>query len=34
LRKSVRFPVGAFPIVLQLSGVPTDTIKVGIRPAQ
>ena len=34
LRKSVRFPVGAFPIVLQLSGVPTDTIKVGIRPAR
>jgi hypothetical protein len=34
LRKSVRFPVGSFPIVLQLSGVTTDTIKVGIRPAQ
>ena len=32
--KSVRFPVVAFPIVLQLSGVPADTIKVGIRPAQ
>jgi hypothetical protein len=32
LRKSVRFPIGAFPTVLQLSGVPTDTIKVGIRP--
>lgn len=34
LRKSVRFPVGSFPIVLQLSGVSTDTIKIGIRPAQ
>jgi len=34
LRKSVRFPVGAFPIVLQVSGVPSDTIKIGIRPAQ
>jgi len=34
LRKSVRFPVGAFPIVLQLSGIPQDTIKIGIRPAQ
>jgi hypothetical protein len=34
LRKSVRFPVGSFPIVLQLSGVPADTIKIGIRPAQ
>jgi hypothetical protein len=34
LRKSVRFPVGAFPIVLQVSGVPADTIKIGIRPAQ
>ena len=34
LSKSVRFPVGAFPIALQLSGVPTDTIKVGIRPAR
>jgi hypothetical protein len=34
LRKSLRFPVGAFPIVLQVSGVPSDTIKIGIRPAQ
>ena len=34
LRKSVRFPVGAFPVVLQLSGIPQDTIKIGIRPAQ
>ena len=34
LRKSVRFPVGAFPIVLQVSGVPADTIKIGIRPAK
>jgi hypothetical protein len=34
LRKSVRFPVGAFPVVLQLSGIPHDTIKIGIRPAQ
>lgn len=34
VRKSVRFPVGAFPIVLQVSGVPADTIKIGIRPAQ
>ncbi len=34
VRKSVRFPVGSFPIVLQLSGVSTDTIRVGIRPAQ
>jgi hypothetical protein len=34
VRKSVRFPVGPFPIVLQVSGVPTDTIKIGIRPAR
>lgn len=34
VRKSVRFPVGEFPTVLQLSGVPADTIKIGIRPAQ
>ncbi len=34
LRKSLRFPVGSFPIVLQLSGVAADTIKIGIRPAQ
>ena len=34
LRKSLRFHVGAFPIVLQVSGVPADTIKIGIRPAQ
>ena len=26
VRKSVRFPVGSFPIVLQLSGVPVDLI--------
>jgi hypothetical protein len=34
LRKSVRFTVGAAPTVLQLSGVPADTIKVAIRPAE
>ena len=34
LRKSVRFPIGSFPIMLQLSGVSTDTIKIGIRPAR
>jgi hypothetical protein len=34
VRKSVRFPVGEFPTVLQVSGAPADTIKIGIRPAQ
>jgi len=34
VRKSVRFPVGSFPIVLQLSGVPATTIKIGIRPVR
>jgi hypothetical protein len=34
VRKSVRFPVGEFSTVLQVSGVPADTIKIGIRRAQ
>ena len=34
LRKSVRFTVGTAPTVLQLSGVPADTIKVAIRPVE
>ena len=34
VRKSVRFPVGEFPTVLQVSGAPADTIKIGIRPAR
>jgi hypothetical protein len=34
VRKSVRFPVGEFPTVLQVRGTPADTIKIGIRPAQ
>jgi hypothetical protein len=34
LRKSVRFSIGASPLVLQVSGVPVDTIKVAIRPAE
>lgn len=31
IRKSVRFNIGAGPFSLQLSGVPSDTIKVTIR---
>jgi hypothetical protein len=32
LRKSVRFKLAAAPVVLQLSGVPAETIKVAISP--
>ena len=32
LRKSVRFNLGAAPVVLQMSGVPAETIKVAISP--
>jgi hypothetical protein len=34
LRKSVRFSVGTAPTMLQLSGVPADTLKVAIRLAE
>jgi hypothetical protein len=34
LRKSVRFMLGAAPVVLQVSNAVTDTIKVGIRPVE
>jgi hypothetical protein len=34
LRKSVRFNVGAEPTALQISGAPTDSIKVAIRPVE
>jgi len=33
LRKSVRFAVDSIPVVLQISGVPEQSIKVAIRPA-
>jgi hypothetical protein len=33
LRKSVRFEIGAAPVVLQLSGSGTETIKVSLRRA-
>jgi hypothetical protein len=34
LRKSVRFMIGAAPVVLQISDAVADTIKVGIRPVE
>ena len=34
LRKSVRFTLGAAPVVLQISNAVADTIKVGIRPVE
>jgi len=34
LRKSVRFNVGAGPIALQISGAPTNSIKVAVRPVE
>lgn len=34
LRKSVRFNVGAAPVVLQISGAPAESVKVAIRPAE
>lgn len=34
LRKSVRFNVGAAPVALQVSGAPTDSIKVAIRAVE
>ena len=34
LRKSVRFNVGAEPIALQISGAPTNSIKVAVRPVE
>jgi hypothetical protein len=34
LRKSVRFMIGAAPVVLQISNAVADTIKVGIRPVE
>jgi len=34
LRKSVRFELGPTPLVLQLSGVPTDAIVVAVTPAE
>jgi hypothetical protein len=34
LRKSVRFMLGAAPVVLQISNAVADTIKVGIRPVE
>jgi hypothetical protein len=34
LRKSVRYEVGAAPVVLQISGAPAETIKIAIRPAE
>lgn len=34
LRKSVRFAVGAAPVVLQVSGAPAGSIKIAIRPAE
>jgi hypothetical protein len=34
LRKSVRFMLGASPVVLQISNAVADTIKVGIRPVE
>jgi hypothetical protein len=34
LRKSVRFNVGAAPVVLQVSGAPAGSIKIAIRPAE
>lgn len=34
LRKSVRFMLGATPVVLQISDAVADTIKVGIRPVE
>jgi len=34
LRKSVRFNVGAAPVVLQISGAPAESIKIAIRPAE
>lgn len=33
LRKSVRFHIGAGPVTIQLSGAPTDTVKVLISKA-
>ena len=32
LRKSVRFKVGAAPVTLQISGSPTNSIKIATRP--
>jgi hypothetical protein len=34
LRKSVRFMIGAAPVMLQISGAPAGSIKIGIRPAE
>ena len=34
LRKSVRFDIGAAPVVLQISGAPAETIKIAIRPVE
>ena len=34
LRKSVRFMLGAAPVVLQISNAVADTINVGIRPVE
>lgn len=34
LRKSVRFMLGAAPVVLQISNAVANTIKVGIRPVE
>ena len=34
LRKSVRFEVGATPVVLQISGAPAQTIKIAVRRAE
>lgn len=33
IRKSVRFEVGPGPLVVQVSGLPKETIRIAIRPA-
>ena len=33
LRKSVRFEVGQGPVSIQVSGVPSNSIKIAVRPA-
>lgn len=33
LRKSVRFEIASGPVAVQVYGVPTDTIRIAIRPA-
>ena len=34
IRKSIRFNVGAAPVVLQVSGSPEETVNVSIRPVE